>query len=74
MDNSVSHSHSPALDMIIFLSATVTGAIGDLAEIDLFMSIILKIVSIASFLLLIVINWNKVIGIIKGRKSKNKSK
>jgi hypothetical protein len=76
MENSV-NTHNPAFDVIVFLIASTTGAFGDLAELDLFMSIILKGVSIISFTALIIINWSTVMKILKrwtSKRNKNDNK
>ena len=49
------------LDMLLIATATATGYLGlHLNEVDLVLAIVLKGVSIISFILLIIINWAKI--------------
>lgn len=52
------------VDAILLTVAVPTGLVG-MQEVDLALAIVLKVVSIVSFSLLIVINWNKIKNIFK---------
>ena len=52
------------LDFVLLGVAVPTGLVG-MQELDLILAIVLKAVSIISFSLIIVINWNKIKGVFK---------
>lgn len=52
------------LDAILLSVAIPTGLVG-MQEVDLILAIVLKVVSIISFSLIIVINWDKIKNIFK---------
>ena len=71
MDNLGTNNH-PILQVTLLVIASITGITGDLGQVDILLSIVLKAVSIISFLLVIIINFSKLINWMKTKK-KNKN-
>jgi hypothetical protein len=66
-------SDNPVVNVSLTILASITGLFGatELADIDMFLAIILKAISILAFIALLIINWNKAIRILRGKDKKH---
>lgn len=66
-------SDNPVVNVSLTILASVTGLFGatDLANIDMVLGIMLKAVSFLAFAALVIINWNKVFRVLRGKDKKD---